>query len=118
MSVEEFSGDDEVEGLIPRRRSHHHVHWVIEKEWITGVVTCAAPEGAECRLICAQGCESWPCDIEGHSLVDSGACNAIEWLGMNAELAESYVGDAHALTDGVIIPHWTGDGYTWSYPDG
>jgi hypothetical protein len=86
---------------------------MIHDDWIEGNVTCHATEGADCRLICSEGCDGWNITDHEHELVDQGKCNFVEW--MDAEgLLESHVG-THAPTDGFIEIEYEDDHYTWTY---
>jgi hypothetical protein len=90
----------------------HSVSWLLSDDWIEGTVTCHATEGADCRLDCPEGCESWDCVDHEHALVDSGHCLVVEWL-ENTGVLESHAGN-HAPIDGFIEVEY-GDGYTWAY---
>lgn len=91
----------------------HSVAWFIDRDTVYGRLTCTAPEGAPCRLICDDGCEEWPCP---HELVDHGLCNAVEWVGSVGATEESYGGgDERPLRDGPVTFRWDGDGYLWEY---
>lgn len=91
----------------------HSVSWWIDDDWIQGTMTCNATEGADCRLMCPEGCESWDVMDHEHPLVDQGKCNFVQW--MEAEdMTEAHVG-SHALVDGFVTPEWDGDHYVWSY---
>jgi hypothetical protein len=119
----------EVDTTIPAE--HHTVKWTIDRiGWttnITGTVECHAPEGAFCRLTCAEGCgsETYPCgtwdDDAGrlihHQLTDSGECNVIPFLEAD-ELTEFYGGGQPEtpLVSGPIEVEWEGEGYAWRYP--
>jgi len=91
----------------------HHVDFTIEKNYIRGLFRCTAEPGADCRLICPQGCEAWPC---GHKLIDGGECNVMTWLGLS-DPVESYVGDPEPLRSGPIAASWDGADMTWEYAE-
>ncbi len=94
-------------------RHTHSVAWFIDRDAVYGLLTCTAPEGADCRLACEDGCESWPCD---HVLVDQGVCGAIEWVNSVGSTEEGYGGgDERPLRDGAVTFRWDGDGYLWEY---
>lgn len=94
------------------------------------VAVCTAPEGAVCRLVCAEDCgaEAWPCggydydageELEPHPMRDGGYCNAAEYLnGDDADdLADDgWVGDPAAKGyAGPISVRWSGadETYLW-----
>lgn len=95
----------------------HSVTWRIIDDWIEGRVTCHATEGADCRVQCLDGCESWSAVDHEHPLVDQGTCNFVEWMEAADSVTEAHVGD-HALVDGFIDPEWDDDHYVWSYVEG
>jgi hypothetical protein len=96
----------------------HHVAWTIDRHGIRGVVTCHAPEGAFCRLVCDQDCEEWAPDHE-HELHDVGYCNVVEFITNGDSIEDAYIGPANeTLCSGFIVPQWQGDWYGWSYADG
>lgn len=96
------------------------------------VAVCTAPEGAACRLVCAEDCgaEWWPCggygydydadeEREPHPMRDGRYCNVVEYLNEeNADdlLDEGWAGDAEACGyAGPISVRWS-DGdktYLW-----
>ncbi len=71
---------------------------------------CLNGDGADCRLVCSEGCEEWPAItrdsdgafhgvyshdgslVECHRMLDAGECQAVLWLeqdpGTTPELAE------------------------------
>jgi hypothetical protein len=74
--------------------------------------TCDAAEGADCRLTCPQGCDTWELPDHEHTLVDAGECLVVTWL---QEGDETYGGKDGALLASVPIEvEWTGGGYLWS----
>jgi hypothetical protein len=91
----------------------HHVTFTIEKNYIRGLFKCTAEPGADCRLICPEQCEAWPC---GHKLVDGGECNVMTWLGLS-DPVESYAGDEEPLRSGPISASWDGADMTWEYAE-
>ena len=109
---------------------HHAVSWQVDTEWVDATFTCDAPEGADCRLVCAEECgaDFWPChsyDEDGdnereHRRVDGGSCLAVDCL-KNEEGPDSYDREAPRapLRSGPIVVRWTGDELqpcVWSYP--
>ena len=99
---------------------------------------CHEPYGANCRLVCAEGCEGRPAftraggeafhtayryrhdglPIERHRMVDSGECQAVRWLeedpGTTPELAADGT-DPFEIGRFSIRPVWTGDGVEWQH---
>lgn len=94
--------------------SDHQIEWFINYDTVQAVITCTAPAGAPCRLVCPEGCEELPCD---HEPVDGGECYAVLWLNeQDPAIEEAYDGqDRRPLVNGPIIPKWNGDGYDWVY---
>lgn len=93
----------------------HRVAWTIEGDWITGKLTCSAPVGSDCRIVCDHGCESWPCGDDGHALIDNGECNAALWINQDA-LETAHGGDGpETLRDGPVDVWWTGTTWQWAY---
>ena len=95
-------------------------------------VTCHEREGADCRLVCEQGCDEWSTvrrDEHGpfhlvnddpadepvrHRMVDAGHCNAAEWLTTDlAGIADLGVSPAFEVGRFPIRPVWTGHSYVW-----
>lgn len=95
---------------------------------------CLDSDGADCRLVCGEGCEEWP-DItrdsdgafhvvysddgslvERHRMLDSGECQAVLWLeqdpGVTPELAEDGT-DRFEIGRFPIRTVWTGGGVEW-----
>ena len=90
---------------------------------------CREPHGANCRLICAEGCTHYSGiahDGEGpfhsvpigwrHRMIDAGECQAVLWLeqdpGVTPELAEDGT-DPFEIGRFGIRPVWTGCGVEW-----
>lgn len=92
----------------------HSVAWTLDDDWLNGKITCHAAEGADCRLICREDCESWNVANHEHPLFDAGKCLVVEWLN-EAGVLESHIG-SHAPVDGFITPEFH-DGYLWSYSE-
>ena len=90
----------------------HRVEYRISGPDVWALLKCDEPEGAQCRLICPDGCESWPCE---HELVDAGHCNEIEFIG-NAGLALEFREGTEetGVVDGEVTINWDGDMYVWS----
>ncbi|HVX20911.1 MAG TPA: hypothetical protein VHB02_06170 [Acidimicrobiales bacterium] len=94
----------------------HSIAWTIAGDTISGVVTCHAIEGADCRLNCPEGCESWDITDHEHELEDYGSCVFVEWVDQDGAQF-TYGGAFHPLVNGAIEPKWNGDHYTWNYVD-
>ena len=90
---------------------------------------CHEPHGANCRLICAEGCTYYSGiahDSEGpfhsvpigrrHRMIDSGECQAVLWLeqdpGVTPDLAADGT-DPFEIGRFGIRPVWTGCGVEW-----
>jgi hypothetical protein len=102
----------------------HTVKPEISFGYVTVHFTCQAPEGADCRVECAETCgaESWPCyDDEGlpeqreHPRKDSGECQVIIWL--EDDGIENHVAKSEVLREAPIFVRWTGDGYQWAFEE-
>jgi hypothetical protein len=104
----------EGEPKIMRGPRAHSVAWVLNDEWLDGIVTCHAGEGADCRLDCPEGCAEWDILTHDHALRDSGRCLVVEWI-ENTGVMETHTG-THAPVDGFIEVAYD-DGYSWSYAD-
>ena len=100
-----------------------------DRDVATYTPVCHEPCGANCRLICAEGCVYWPGiahDGDGafhsvsggrrHRMIDSGECQAILWLEEDdasmSELAEDGT-DLFEIGRFPIRPVWTGCGVEW-----
>lgn len=104
--------------------ANHHVAWKVDNYGVTGSFTCTAEFGADCRLTCAENCDSEanPCysydengDVEReHGRADMGECNVLLWLN-DSMPSETYGGKEHAATDGPIDLRWDSDHYEWKY---
>lgn len=92
----------------------HTINWRIEQEFITGRLVCTEPPESDCRMVCPEGCESWPCE---HELVDGGACNPIEFIENSDGPVFCYGGPEAPLRDGEVVFTWNGDYYEWDYAD-
>lgn len=95
-------------------------------------VTCHEREGADCRLVCEQGCDEWSTvrrDEHGpfhlvnddpadepvqHRMTDAGQCSVVDWL-RNDDAGISDLGVSPAFEVGrfPIRPVWTGHSYGW-----
>lgn len=94
-------------------RGTHQVKWYVD-DMAYGKLECLAPPGADCRLVCVEGCESWPCGDPPHALMDNGVCNAVEWID-NTDLGECHTGGEESIRNGVVTVEWDGDCWTWRY---
>ena len=93
----------------------HSVAWMLHDDWLEGVVVCHCGEGADCRMDCTEGCESWDLVTHEHPMKDTGRCLFVEWIDAEG-VQDSHVG-SHAPKDDYITPEWDGDHYTWTYSD-
>ena len=104
------------EGLMRGPRAHS-VSWTIDQTRVQGTVTCHCAVGADCRMTCLEGCESWNVVDHVHELVDNGACLFVEWMEATDGVLEAHNGPAQPLRDGFIDPDTSGDNWTWTYWD-
>ena len=90
---------------------------------------CREPHGANCRLICAEGCTYYSGiahDSEGpfhrvsggrrHRMLDAGECQAVLWLEQDPGTIPEQAADGTDLFEigrFPIRPVWTGDGVEW-----
>ena len=89
---------------------------------------CREPHGANCRLICAEGCTYYSGiahDSEGpfhsvpigwrHRMVDAGECQAVLWLEEDGASMPELCAESSRFGIGrfPIRPVWTGDGVEW-----
>lgn len=92
---------------------------------------CHAPEGARCRLTCAQGCEEWdswePKSEDnphfGHTYRDSGECQMVLFANLDETDIEERYRFAEDETSvpvrsGLVELKYEGDGLvTWKYAE-
>lgn len=90
----------------------HSVTLTFDHNGMTTKFECSAPEGADCRMACAEKCSDWPCE---HDLADYGTCIALEWF-ENDGGVETFRGEK-IVYSGPIEPAWDESGfYQWSIP--
>lgn len=106
--------DEEV--LVPV--AHHFLAVTISREWDRPetALTCTAPEGAACRLCCANpGCEEG-CYCEAPARADQGECLAVLWIENHDDgVLALYDGSRHPLQNGPVAVRWDGDNWVWRY---
>lgn len=83
---------------------YHHVKITLEHEHLKAEYACTAPENADCRMQCPNGCEG-ACS---HIKADSGECWMVPWLN-ECSLEENYAGEPRVLYDGPFRGEWSGD---------
>ena len=95
-------------------------------------VTCLEREGADCRLVCEQGCDEWSTvrrDEHGpfhlvnddpadepvqHRMTDAGQCSVVDWLrNDDAGIADLGPGSGFEIARFPVRVSWAGDGYGW-----
>ena len=90
---------------------------------------CHEPRGANCQLICAEGCTYYSGiahDGDGafhsvsggwrHRMIDSGECQAVLWLGQDPRITPAMAADGtdpFEIGRFSIRPVWTGCGVEW-----
>lgn len=113
----------------------HFLTWTHDQDCVRVSATCAADEGADCRLICAdpdcyaeefsvdRRLDGTPFHVAGedndgdeifHDLKDAGWCNVCEFLNEGGCIEEEAV-DTPSFVIGTvpIEPVWQGDYYAW-----
>ncbi len=110
----------------------HFISWTHDRDCVRARATCTAPEGADCRLTCHEGCEAWsierdqggpPYHRTGHIDADGnetthalrpGSCNVVEFLNAEGTIDELSTG-ANSFVIGTIPIEecWEGDYYSW-----
>lgn len=104
-------------GPILRGPRAHSVAWEHDYEDIACHVTCHASEGADCRLVCPENCESWSVADHEHDLIDHGQCLFVEWMEAEDGGLMAYGGGDHPVVAGFIEIEFDLDHYTWTYAD-
>jgi hypothetical protein len=88
----------------------------VEAVWLKPV--CHEPDGAICRVECAEGCFSYTYPEHEHELTPREVCNAVEWMTAGECVVESYGGGSSreiSLHDGMAINvRWNGEYYEWT----
>jgi hypothetical protein len=79
-------------------------------------LVCHETGRAACRLTCSHGCETWDVHSHDHELVEHGECNAVLWIGQNAEeYCEIKYLISFPLYDGMpVTVTWDSDTYVWA----
>lgn len=122
-------------------RARHHIEWEFDTDGVNARAVCTEPEGADCRIHCVHGCESWsierdqdgtPYHRTGH-LEDDGTeirhdmqrvayCNVTEFLNDDAGLLPELGSGQFVIGQTPIEPVWENDYYSWKQapvaPDG
>lgn len=109
----------------PPVSGHYHFvqHFLREGDYVQTEFTCAAPEGATCRMACRkcsdQQYEACVCNSldDIPDLQDFGSCLIVHWLTEDAP-EESYNGDREPVRGPEpqpIIEEFNGDNYGWVY---
>lgn len=104
--------------------SGHTVAWWIDTWGVQGEIACHEPGTADCHTTC-ESCETWCrdgadptlCGNCGRPLIHTEYCGVAVWLDGDS-IIDTYQGEKVPLRDGPIVYQWTGDGWTWHYPDG
>ena len=93
-----------------------HVQFDPTHARVTLSLNCHETGRVACRLTCSEGCESWNEHTHEHVLIPTDECNAVVWMGDNAEEYCSTISDKpFPLHDGMPIElDWEGDTYIWA----
>lgn len=93
----------------------HHVEWWVCGDYIDAQFGCYEPPGADCRLLCPEGCESWDAADHEHPLAPAPECNALTFFNNGDEPTDYYSGPNHLIENGPIEIEFDGEHYVWSY---
>lgn len=97
----------------------HTITWHLDgpggHAWPT--FACAAPQGADCRLWCAAGCDERCLDPDEHPMKDEGHCLPTTWMEAEGGGAECYNGPPTSPSNGPIEYVWNSldECYDWHY---
>ena len=96
--------------------SDHKITWTHRSDYVTTEVTCTAQEGADCRMSCVGGCDSWELNDHAHALADQGHCNAVEWFVGFGDPVEFFAGpEGTPVHAGPVDVRWNGHDWEWDY---
>lgn len=98
----------------------HTMRVMLEYDMVRLTPECHEPDGAECRVACAQNiCESYTYPEHEHGLRNMPYCNAVEDLTAHDAVDQRCGSDSPVpLYDGMpITVSWEGDYYSWSPAD-
>lgn len=110
---------------VTNQVTNHVLRVYLILERIHAEVECQAPEGAPCRLVCAEGCaEDYLCGsyaddneeiLIPHALIDGGSCNAVDWIENSDGADECCLWEGKVpVSDGMPIDMvWGGNFYQW-----
>ena len=116
-----------------RHVRNHAVRWTLEPgyEWPRDHIECHNEFPALCRMDCAEGCEIVVLgepgadgslrDEDGHAIVPSATCNAVEWISSGDGLAAYWAGfdlpnrPPVEVASGPVEVFWGGDAWLWDY---
>lgn len=96
-------------------KADHFMEFHLDQQSLDLKAKCMGSAGAQCRLECSGGCETYPCE---HDFTDGkypeGECNITLFLNADpAELLEYYDGSRVLLAMRAIEPVWGDDMYDW-----
>lgn len=113
----------------------HKMKFSLDRYGVNLELVCRSDEGADCRLVCPEGCESWTIEHDAygtyhcphhtefgissgvkHKMVDSGECHICLWFNDDPSLIpELYDGTEFVIGEHEIVPLWQGpeEGYDW-----
>jgi len=96
----------------------HTMRVTLNDDTVILMPVCHEPEGADCRVACSEGCESFSYPDHEHKLDPVDWCNAVEYMNLAAEeyRSDNSKDDGEiALFDGMPIEvEWNGDCYVWA----
>lgn len=79
-------------------------------------LACHETGRAACRLVCSQDCETWDEHNHEHELIEADECNAVFWIGQDAEeYCKTESDTPFPLHDGMPVEvAWDSDTYVWT----
>ena len=93
----------------------HQISWThAENGSLRAEITCTAPVGAACRLVCVDGCEDG--DAHHHVVADAGHCTAVAWF-RAAGVEREYAGPPAVPARSGPVEVFSDDGWGWRYAE-
>lgn len=124
----------------PAEKGDHEIVWYLDGDTVRGDAVCNLGPGADCRVMCPHGCESWTGfsrDEKGpyhlfydHEIDGDGRHDMVPMTGNECNVTlflnedYGYIADLHGSRDRfevgrvAIAPQWEGDHYTYKVAGG